>query len=90
MSTPNIVTREQWDAAREQLLVQEKEHTRQADDLARRRRELPWVRIEPEYTFQTADSPRTRPTRSNSGGTCFIPVSSPFAIDGTAPSRTTV
>ena len=59
MSTPNIVTREQWDAAREQLLVQEKEHTRMADDLARRRRELPWVRIEPEYTFQTADGPRT-------------------------------
>ena len=59
MMTPTIATREQWEANREQLLVQEKEQTRHADELARRRRELPWLPIDKEYTLQTADGPRT-------------------------------
>lgn len=46
-------TRGEWLAARLELLQAEKEHTRQADDLARRRQELPWVRIEKEYRFET-------------------------------------
>jgi predicted dithiol-disulfide oxidoreductase (DUF899 family) len=48
-----IGTREEWLAAREQLLVREKEHTRLGDELARQRRELPWVRVEKEYRFET-------------------------------------
>ena len=39
-------TREEWQAAREELLRREKEHTRMADELARQRRELPWVPVE--------------------------------------------
>ena len=58
MSTPTIVTREEWLAARDQLLAGEKEHTHMADELARRRREMPWLRLEKEYTLQTADGPR--------------------------------
>ncbi len=50
-----IGTREEWLAARERLLVREKEHTRLGDDLARQRRELPWVRMEKEYCFDTDD-----------------------------------
>jgi predicted dithiol-disulfide oxidoreductase (DUF899 family) len=50
-----IGTREEWLAARERLLVREKEHTRLGDDLARQRRELPWVRVEKEYRFDTDD-----------------------------------
>jgi len=46
-------TADQWLAARLDLLRAEKEHTRQADELARRRQELPWVRIEKEYRFET-------------------------------------
>jgi predicted dithiol-disulfide oxidoreductase (DUF899 family) len=46
-----IVGREDWEAAREELLQREKEHTRMADELARQRRELPWVAIEKEYQF---------------------------------------
>jgi predicted dithiol-disulfide oxidoreductase (DUF899 family) len=46
-------TREEWLAAREQLLAREKEHTRLGDELARRRQELPWVRIDKEYSFET-------------------------------------
>jgi hypothetical protein len=48
-----IVSREEWAAAREELLAREKEHTRQGDELARQRRELPWVRLEREYRFDT-------------------------------------
>ncbi len=46
-------TREQWLAARLDLLEAEKELTRRGDELARRRRELPWVRIDKEYRFET-------------------------------------
>jgi predicted dithiol-disulfide oxidoreductase (DUF899 family) len=53
-----IGTREEWAAAREELLVREKEHTRQGDELARQRRELPWARVEQDYRLDTDDGPR--------------------------------
>jgi predicted dithiol-disulfide oxidoreductase (DUF899 family) len=53
MTDHKIGTREEWLAAREQLLVREKEHTRLGDELAQQRRELPWVRVEKEYRFDT-------------------------------------
>jgi predicted dithiol-disulfide oxidoreductase (DUF899 family) len=46
-----VVTREEWLRARTALLAREKEHTRQRDELARARRELPWVRIDKAYRF---------------------------------------
>ncbi len=46
-------TREEWLAARLELLKAEKEHTRHSDELARRRMDLPWVRIDKEYRFET-------------------------------------
>ena len=55
MTDHKIGTREEWLAAREQLLVREKEHTRLGDEIAQRRRELPWVRVEKEYRFDTDD-----------------------------------
>ncbi len=54
-----IGTREEWLAARAELLKREKDLTRMSDDLARQRRELPRVPVEKEYTFQTADGPAT-------------------------------
>jgi len=48
-----IASREEWLAARLALLKEEKELTRRSDDLARRRQELPWVRIDKEYRFET-------------------------------------
>ena len=48
-------TREEWLAARLELLKAEKELTRQSDEVARRRRELPWVRIEKDYRFETGE-----------------------------------
>jgi predicted dithiol-disulfide oxidoreductase (DUF899 family) len=46
-------TREDWLAARLGLLKEEKELTRRSDELARRRQELPWVRVDKEYRFET-------------------------------------
>jgi predicted dithiol-disulfide oxidoreductase (DUF899 family) len=54
-----VGTREEWLAARERLLVREKEHTRLGDELARQRRELPWVRVEKEYRFDTDEGEQT-------------------------------
>jgi predicted dithiol-disulfide oxidoreductase (DUF899 family) len=48
-----IGTRKEWLAARLELLEAEKELTRRSDDLALRRQELPWVRIDKEYRFET-------------------------------------
>ena len=59
MTDHKIGTREEWLAAREQLLAREKEHTRLGDELARQRRELPWVPVEKEYRFDTDDGERT-------------------------------
>jgi predicted dithiol-disulfide oxidoreductase (DUF899 family) len=50
-----IASREEWLAARLELLGAEKELTRQSDDLAQRRQQLPWVRIDKEYRFDTDD-----------------------------------
>jgi predicted dithiol-disulfide oxidoreductase (DUF899 family) len=59
MTDHKVVGREAWQAAREELLQREKEHTRMGDELARQRRELPWVAIEKEYRFDTDDGTRT-------------------------------
>jgi predicted dithiol-disulfide oxidoreductase (DUF899 family) len=52
-------TREEWEAARVELLKREKELTRMSDDLARRREELPWVPVEKEYVFETDAGEKT-------------------------------
>ena len=54
-----VGTREEWLAARRELLAAEKEHTRRGDELARRRRELPWVQVEKAYGFDTEDGRKT-------------------------------
>jgi predicted dithiol-disulfide oxidoreductase (DUF899 family) len=59
MTDHKVASREEWRAARDELLAREKEHTRLGDELARQRRELPWVRVEKEYAFDTDDGPRT-------------------------------
>ena len=54
-------SREQWLAARIELLEAEKELTRSSDAVARRRQELPWVRLEKEYPFETEAGKATLP-----------------------------
>ena len=55
MTDHEVVDRQAWQAAREELLQREKKHTRQADELARQRRDLPWVAVEKEYSFDADD-----------------------------------
>jgi predicted dithiol-disulfide oxidoreductase (DUF899 family) len=52
MSLPEVVSHEEWQAARKQLLAEEKALTRARDDLNRKRRELPMVRVDKDYRFQ--------------------------------------
>jgi predicted dithiol-disulfide oxidoreductase (DUF899 family) len=59
MTEQRTGTQEEWRAASEKLLVAEKEHMRQGDELARRRRKLPWVQVEREYAFDTDDGRKT-------------------------------
>jgi predicted dithiol-disulfide oxidoreductase (DUF899 family) len=59
MTDHRIGTREEWNAAREQLLVREKEHTRLGDALAQQRRDLPWVPVDKDYRFDTDEGERT-------------------------------
>jgi predicted dithiol-disulfide oxidoreductase (DUF899 family) len=52
MKTPPIVSRQEWEAARQQLLVKEKELSRARDALAAKRRRMPWLAVEKTYEFQ--------------------------------------
>jgi len=53
MDERRIGTQEEWQAERDALLREEKELTRRGDELAEKRRRLPWVRVEKEYRFET-------------------------------------
>src|SRR3954449_9807044 len=57
METPPIVSPQDWQAAREKLLVKEKELTRARDALAAERRRMPWMAVEKEYRFEGANGP---------------------------------
>jgi predicted dithiol-disulfide oxidoreductase (DUF899 family) len=54
-----IVSRDEWLAAREQLLAKEKAFTRMRDEINAERRALPWVRLDKTYVFDTPDGPQT-------------------------------
>src|SRR3979411_1558157 len=51
MNTPPLVSRDEWESARQKLLVKEKELTRARDSLAAERRRMPWLAIEKKYQF---------------------------------------
>ena len=51
MKTPSIVTPQEWEAARQRLLVKEKELTRGRDKLVAERRRMPWLAVEKDYEF---------------------------------------
>ena len=57
MTTHRIGSRDEWLAARLELLDAEKELTRRSDELALQRQELPWVRVDQEYQFDTDAGP---------------------------------
>src|SRR5262249_40353878 len=51
MHTPPVVSAQEWEAAREELLVKEKELTRKRDAMAAARRRMPWMAVEKSYVF---------------------------------------
>src|SRR5207237_10473677 len=59
MTNHRTGTREEWLAARQKLLAREKEHTWLGDKIAQQRRDLPWVRVDKQYRFDTDDGTRT-------------------------------
>ncbi len=59
MTEHRIGTQEEWKAERDELLKEEKELTRRGDELARQRRELPWVPVEKEYRFESEHGTKT-------------------------------
>jgi predicted dithiol-disulfide oxidoreductase (DUF899 family) len=59
MAEQRIGTQEEWQAERDELLKEEKELTRRGDELARKRRELPWVPVEKDYRFETESGTKT-------------------------------
>jgi predicted dithiol-disulfide oxidoreductase (DUF899 family) len=64
MTEHKVGSREEWLAARLELLEAEKELTRRSDELAERRQQLPWVRIDTDYRFETKDGRSRSPTSS--------------------------
>jgi predicted dithiol-disulfide oxidoreductase (DUF899 family) len=59
MTEHEVGTREEWLRARNELLAKEKELTHRSDELARERRELPWVKVDKEYRFDTDAGTKT-------------------------------
>ena len=57
MNTPPKVSAQEWEAARERLLVKEKELTRARDALAAQRRRMPWMQIDKQYRFEGPNGP---------------------------------
>src|SRR5262245_40970615 len=61
MTKHRVGTREEWRTARLKLLDAEKEFTRRGDEVARQRQELPWVRIDKQYRFDTDEGSASLP-----------------------------
>ncbi|NUR67359.1 MAG: DUF899 domain-containing protein [Streptomyces sp.] len=59
MKTPPIVSAQEWEAARQELLVEEKRLTRARDALAARRRRMPWLKVDKAYEFEGPDGRAT-------------------------------
>jgi predicted dithiol-disulfide oxidoreductase (DUF899 family) len=59
MPNHTVGTREEWLAARAELLEREKAFTRENDEISKQRRELPWVLVDKEYSFETEDGTKT-------------------------------
>ena len=57
MKLPSIVSPQEWEAARQELLIEEKKHTRARDAMAAKRRRMPWMAVEKDYRFEGPTGP---------------------------------
>ena len=83
-----IGTREEWLAARAELLDREKEHTRLGDEIAQRRRELPWVRLEKDYRLDTDDGEETLSELFDGRSQLLVSLVTSLRARDSAPSST--
>ena len=67
-----VASRADWLAARKRLLAHEKEFTRTRDRLAEERRALPWVKVDTDYTFDTAEGPQSLAALFGSNSQLFV------------------
>ena len=67
MKPRTVVSAKEWEAARQKLLVREKEHTRARDALAAQRRRMPWQAVERDYEFTGPRAARAWSTCSTVG-----------------------
>ncbi len=58
VDNPKVVSREEWLAARKKLLAREKQHTHERDAIAAERRQLPWMKVEKNYVFDSPSGKR--------------------------------
>lgn len=72
LRTHPVVTREEWLAARKELLAEEKRHLREWDALAAKRRALPWVKVTEPYRFQSPDGGKTLGDLFNGRSQLFV------------------
>ncbi|MBE9552026.1 MAG: DUF899 domain-containing protein [Proteobacteria bacterium] len=72
MQSHRIVSRDEWIAARKELLVREKEFTKARDALSARRRELPWVRVDKDYLFEGPNGSETLSDLSDGRGQLIV------------------
>ena len=59
MPEHRVGTQEEWQAERDELLAEEKELTHRGDEITRKRQQLPWVPVEKDYRFETADGEKS-------------------------------
>src|SRR5207247_11109125 len=59
VDNPKVVSRDEWLAARKRLLAKEKQFTRERDAIAAERRQLPWVKVEKNYVFDSPSGKKT-------------------------------
>jgi Uncharacterized protein conserved in bacteria len=90
MTAHPTATREEWLAARLELLAEEKALTRRSDELARQRQALPWVLVDKDYRFDTEQGPASLATRSPAVRNCWSTTSCSARITAPAarPART--
>jgi predicted dithiol-disulfide oxidoreductase (DUF899 family) len=86
MTQHQTVSREQWLDARRALLTEEKQLTQLREQLSERRRNLPWVRVEQEYTFEAPSGQRTLAELFD-GRTQLVVYHFMFAPDATVPCK---
>ena len=78
-----IVSRDEWDAARIELLMKEKELTRLRDRLSAERRELPWVKVGKDYVFDTPEGKLVYSGDISTASQGYYQIPTPRVLPGT-------